>query len=199
MPTLLIDTETTGVPQRGWALDDASQPRLVQFAAILLDDTGRERASASMIVRPDVPIPDGASRIHGITDEVAAAFGVPEKAALGVFMRFAAVASIGVAFNADFDLEIMRMVAARQRIEWRNGLEWRCACEAATPICQLPPTARMVEVGFGDKWKKPKLEEAHRILLGTELQGAHDALADVRGCAAVYLELLRRGCWRDAA
>jgi DNA polymerase-3 subunit epsilon len=195
---MFFDTETTGVPVRGYAPDDDCQPRLVQFAALLIDSEWRERASFSTIVRPDVQIPEGASRIHGITDEIAATYGVPEKAALGVFMRFLAVADIAVAFNASFDREIMAMVAARCRVTVVDRLEWRCACEAATPICDLPPTARMREVGF-DKPKKPKLAEAVKILCGYDLEGAHDALADVRGCVAVYRELVARGCWSRAA
>ena len=37
---------------------------------------------------------------------------------------------------------------------------------------------------YGFKW--PKLTEAFRHFIGKDMEGAHDALADVRGCAAVF-------------
>jgi DNA polymerase-3 subunit epsilon len=196
---LAFDTETSGTPVRGYPPDDDCQPRLVQFAALLIDDDGRERASACMIVKPDKPIPEEASRIHGITDEIAALYGVPEIHAVGTFLRFASVASIGVAYNCEFDRFVISAAAARCKVTARDRLEWRDACEAATPIVNLPPTQRMIDVGFGDRPKKPKLAEAYKALTGLELVGAHDALADCRACVAVYRELMRRGCWQKAA
>ena len=72
---LFFDTETTGFPNKKSPLDDPSQPHLVQLGAVLCD--GRVvRAQLDLIVNPGVPIPEKATAVHGITDEMAAKCGV---------------------------------------------------------------------------------------------------------------------------
>jgi DNA polymerase-3 subunit epsilon len=60
--------------------------------------------------------------------------------------------------------------------------------EAATPVLNLPPTERMIAAGF-DKPKPPKLEECIRHFFNEDLEGAHDAMADVIACRRVYFHL----------
>lgn len=183
--SLVFDTETTGLLLRG--ADAWGQPRVVQLAAILLDG-GREVASASLIVRPDIPIPLEASNIHGITDDVARAFGVPEKAAVGLFLRLCQVADLLVAHNADFDVAVLRGAAERWGIEWRAPSEVRCTMLATRALCAIPPTARMLDAGYAD-FKPPSLKEAYRRVCGVELIGAHHAMVDARACSQIYLSL----------
>ena len=63
-----------------------------------------------------------------------------------------------------------------------------CTMEAATPIVNLPPTERMVAAGI-TKPKPPKLEECIRHFFDESLEGAHDALIDVRACSRVFFHL----------
>jgi DNA polymerase III subunit epsilon len=55
-------------------------------------------------------------------------------------------------------------------------------------LVNLPPTAKMVAAGF-NKPKPPKLAEVILFLFGEELQGAHDAMVDVRATARVHFHL----------
>jgi DNA polymerase-3 subunit epsilon len=75
-----LDTETTGLPDFRAPSDADHQPHLVQLAMVLLDDDLTERASVSMIVRPEgwTSGPE-ALAAHGITEEIATRCGVPEK------------------------------------------------------------------------------------------------------------------------
>jgi len=59
-----------------------------------------------------------------------------------------------------------------------SGRDSFCTMKAMTGVCKLP--------GMYDDYKWPKLTEAYRHCYGKEMEGAHDALADVRGCAEVY-------------
>lgn len=199
MRTLVFDTETSGIPIDGLHPSDPAQPRIVQFAAVLLDADRREVTSVSMIVNPGVDIPAGATKVHGIDNDRAARFGVHERAAVGMFIRLCAVADVAVAHNARFDLRMLDMAAVRAKTAIKLPELVRCTCEAATPICNLPPTARMLETGF-NKPKAPKLEEAFKMLVGREMVGAHDAMADVRACVELYFKLVDMGAWaREAA
>lgn len=64
-----------------------------------------------------------------------------------------------------------------------------CTKEMADPVLCLPPTARMIAAGYGDKFKAPSLAECIRFLFEEEMAGAHSALADCRYCARVFFEL----------
>lgn len=199
MRTLIFDTETTGFPMRGRPQTDHGQPWVVELAAVLLDADLRERGAVHFIVRPPVPIPEGVSKVHGITDAVALAYGVPARAALGAFLRLLAHADVVAAHNAAFDVSLVEMGCARS--EGVPMPKWplvRCTAEASAPICNIPPTARMLEAGI-DRPKTPKLAEAYEHLVGGAMAGAHSAMGDVRACVKVYAALLARGAWKEAA
>lgn len=192
---LFFDTETTGLPEFVRPFGDERQPHLVQIACLLTDDDGTERASVNLIVAPGVPIPDGASRVHGITDLIADRCGVPSSTALAMWNKLAERADIIVAHNIKFDIALMQIAWARHfgadgpTFEQRHGKRLRfCTMDAAAPIVNLPPTARMLAAGY-NKPKAPRLEEAVSHFFGETLEGAHDALVDVRACARIYFHM----------
>jgi len=200
MRILAIDTETTGTVNQNWPLHNPNQPRMVQFGAALYDASRVERAAVSLICNPTIEVPEGAAAVHGITTEIATAMGVPEKLAVGTFIRMAAVADIIVAYNIDFDLSILEIAAIRYSILGQLPKKpTRCVMTSACPIVNMPPTQRMIDAGFGDKPKTPKLGEAFKHFFGEEMTGAHDALADVRAAMRIYWQLVDMGVWKEAA
>lgn len=71
MKICVFDTETTGFPVRDGTLDQ--QPYIVQFAAIVgeLDENKnyKELERHNILIKPRIPIPFGASQVHGIYDK----------------------------------------------------------------------------------------------------------------------------------
>jgi len=191
MSILFFDTETTGLPDFRLPDDHEHQPHCVQLAAVLTDDAGKEQAQINVIIKPDGwEIPAQAAEVHGITTEHAQRYGVRNVVAAGMLHDLAACAEIAVAHNIKFDAQIVRTMFARAgRPQWQIPSRKFCTAEAATPVLNLPPTERMIAAGF-DKPKMPKLEECIAHFYGETLEGAHDALVDVRACARVYFELL---------
>lgn len=191
---LAFDTETTGLPDWGQPSDAEHQPHLVQLAMVLLDDDLREVASASLIVRPEGwVIPDDIAKIHGITTERALAVGISEKIATRLYMDMVYGAkALAVAHNVKFDQRIMRIAMLRAGFDkgWQDArpVQSFCTMEAATPLVNLPPTEKMVAAGF-NKPKPPKLSECIEFFFQETLEGAHDALVDVRACLRVYRHL----------
>jgi DNA polymerase-3 subunit epsilon len=183
---LFFDTETTGIPRnyKAPASDLRNWPRLVQLAWLLADDEAHEVASAQYIVKPDgFTIPQDATRIHGITTEMAIQRGVDLAAVLAAITPDIARASVLVAHNMPFDEKILG--AEFLRAGYPNVVESkerRCTMQAATNYCRLPGP-------YGYKW--PTLAELHMTLLSTPFEGAHQALVDVRACARCYFELKR--------
>jgi len=192
---LFFDTETTGLPNFRAPMSDDSQPHLVQLACLLTEDDGTERASLSLIVNPGVPIPAGAAAVHGITDLIADRAGVSNATAVAMWGRLAKRADMLVAHNIRFDMAIMAAAHARHSPggllvmdRAHAGRARFCTMDAAAPIVNLPPTEKMVAAGFS-KPKPPKMEECIKHFFGEVLEGAHDALVDVRACARVFFHL----------
>lgn len=190
---LFYDTETTGLPDRFAPLNSDRQPRCVQLAAILTDDVGNEQSCLNLIIHPDGwIIPPGASSIHGITTEKAKAIGIREAVAAAAFYDLSRKADLLVAHNEKFDRQIVNIMFERLGRGWKLDVPAFDTMEAAAPIVNLPPTPRMVAAGI-DKPKAPKLEECIKYFFGEDLNGAHDALIDVRACARIYFKMKKEG------
>jgi DNA polymerase-3 subunit epsilon len=191
---LFFDTETTGFFKDHLPVDDPSQPYLVQLAAQLCDESGRVFAGFSLIVNPSsdgspVGIPEAASNVHGITNEIAANIGAPLETVLSMFSHLYRRADLLCAHNVEFDKNIIEAAIARCWGKIRLlSLPLFCTMKAATPVINLPPTERMLAAGF-DKPKPPKLTECIRHFFNEDLDDAHDAMADVVACRRVYFYL----------
>lgn len=197
MPLLMIyDTETTGLPDWRSPSDAPHQPHPVQLAALLADTDSREVVEeTNLIVRPDGwTIPDEVSALHGITTERALAEGIPEGLVVNEYVRFHDRALAGIsAYGISFDERIMRIAMlrdglSRADIEAREARPKFCVMRACTPICKLPPTDAMMATGRRT-FKTPKLEEAIRHFFDEGLDGAHDAMVDVRATLRLYWHL----------
>lgn len=194
---LFFDTETTGFFQDRLPVDHPGQPYIVQLAAELAGDDGEPVAGFSFIVDPGISdgvlIPARASEVHGITNERAVQFGVSAEFALSAFTHLYQRADIVCAHNIKFDRGVMEAAIVRHYgkiMPLRKTLF--CTMEAASPIVNLPPTERMLAAGF-TKPKPPKLEECIKHFFDEELDGAHDAMIDVRACRRVYYHLKTLG------
>lgn len=185
---LFFDTETTGLPNFNERARHPSQPHIVQLAAILTDDDGKEMESHYAIVKPDHwTIPKEASDIHGITDEIAKEYGISEHRVAALLLAMMWKASPTVAHNHQFDKFIARIAMRRYDLMTDADDErWKamprvCTMLEMTDICAIP--------GKFGKSKWPNLREAYKHATGKQLVDAHDALADVRACKEIYFWL----------
>lgn len=182
---LVFDTETTGLINYKAGKKSPLQPRMVQLGAVLIEDDGKVRGEVNLIIKPDGwTVPKEAADVHGITTEIAEKYGIPVVIALNIFNRWSVIADTLVAHNFDYDDTILQSEFARIDREpefvKKNSF---CTMKAATDVVKIPGPR-------GFKW--PRLQETHKFLFGEEFADAHDAMADVRACGRVYLELLKR-------
>lgn len=188
---LFIDTETTGKADFRAPASADHQPHLVQIGAILADHAGREVGALDVIIRPDgYVVPTEAAAIHGITDAMATAYGVPLLSALILVSNFMHAAETLVAHNLDFDSLVLesaliraqeRAAGAKKCADRLAAIQRFCTMKATTPICQLP--------GQYKDFKWPKLGEAYKHLFNEELSDAHSAIADCRACKRIYFAI----------
>lgn len=182
---LFFDTETTGVKPGSF---------LVQLAAILTENDGTLRGSCNFIIKPEgYTIPEEASRIHGITNEIALRSGVPLAVGIAAFNNFALQCVGGkiVAHNIKFDKMIME--GSYKLGGWPSrftGVELFCTMEASKNKVKSPATPKMVAAGIRG-YKAPRLEESYEFAFKKKLENAHDALYDVTACRDVYFWLLK--------
>jgi DNA polymerase-3 subunit epsilon len=188
----IFDTETTGFVNPNLDPDDPRQCHLIQLAAQLVDpaDPSGTVMEFSLIVNPgDVEMSKGAYNAHGISLEFAQKHGVSPSTAVDFFMHLSGFADIDVAHNIEFDRKVMALALHR-----RTGQPARltntgyCTMKAATNIVKSPPTEKMLAAGR-NHFKSPNLGECIKHFFGEELEGAHDAMVDVRACRRVYFEL----------
>lgn len=190
MTDLIFDTETTGFPRRSLSKDSYLQPHLVELSLLLA--RGEEVVdSLSTIVSCPVEIPQAASRVHGVTKAKTIEKGISSSDVLGIFHTFLQKADRLVAHNIKFDLFIMEILYARERLSptMMNSVQRVCTMLSASKEMSKPEA----EGGFGQsKW--PKLQEAYQRFVSEEgFEGAHRAEADTIACHKVLVALEKKG------
>jgi len=174
--TLVFDTETTGLPLRGAReneLEKWSGCRLVQIAWELFKDDKRESAECYTIIPDGYTIPESASKIHGITTEMASRDGKSMFYALMKFHYALSKADVLVAHNIEFDYKLV-------------------AAEYFRLLGRVPDKLQQVrQVCTMKRWTKPggrwpKLGVLYTELFGRPAENCHQADTDVRYCAEIY-------------
>lgn len=191
---LFFDTETTGKYDFKAPPASPHQPHLVQLAAAVMTLEETVVASLNVLVRPEGwVIPEEAARIHGVTQELATIYGLSRRTVLAMFSNLCKVANCAVAYNIEFDSNVIWTQFEREQVrpESFNALRHVCAMKAATPVCKLPKPSNYRSVSDPYKW--PNLTEAHQHFFQTGFEGAHNARVDVEALARVTFRLVKEG------
>ena len=166
-PLIALDLETTGL--------DPLEDRIVQAAVVLVAGDGAvSEASWDSIVDPGIPIPAGASKIHGITTERAQLEGmVPIDALQRIAILLNDATDAGtplVIYNAPFDWPFVLAEARRHGVR------------ISTPQIIDPLVIdRAVE-----RYRRGSRKlEAVAMHYGYDLSQAHDARADAIAAVAI--------------
>lgn len=196
---LFFDTETTGLPKPSLSRGDKAQPHTIQLAFLLaIGDLNANNGAywplmeqCCIIKMPsNVTSHPKAFEAHKIPDKVSHNHGISPNIVYPAFRCALSHASLQVAHNYDFDVQLMNIGFSRQLKDAHiimDSVPSLCTMKKTTGICKISfPSG-----GRGYKW--PTLEELHKFLFGESFEGAHDALVDVRATARCYFELKRRG------
>lgn len=198
MNTLFFDTETTGLVKDNRPPTDPKQPMPVQIGMKLDAVNRREMMAANYLIVPEGWTMDAkASEITGLTDDLAKEYGTHLITGVEFFLDMVGNADVIVAHNANFDITVMRRavfvyheLVGTTYVDPFEGKTGVCTMLAALDIVKAPHKNGGKMRG---QWKWPKLEECIRFFFNEKLEGAHDALVDVRACARVYYEMLDMG------
>jgi DNA polymerase III subunit epsilon len=197
---LFFDTETTGIKT---PKNPGFIPRLVQMGAILQDlDTGRVLGEINLIANqtPLSIIPEGAIAVHGITNDMAKEYGVDPNLIDLLFGMLVEKADILVAHNIDYDTDVIQdNFTATLRVLQETPKPLFCTMRNNVYIVKAPLTDKQ-KVYFSSKgilpdypYKVPNLTETYKHYFGKQFDGAHDAMADIRACRDIFLQMLEQG------
>lgn len=100
---LIFDTETTSKDVK------YGIPQLVEIAWQIFDSYGKLIEEASFIIKPEgFLIPEDATAIHGITNDMANEYGKDKYLVLSLFFKALSKSQIVVGHNIDYDIQIMQ-------------------------------------------------------------------------------------------
>jgi|SRR5882672_3193337 len=208
MRYMIIDTETNTLPDYKRSAEAEGQPRLAEFAAIIVDYDGEQIEEYQRYIQPHGwNMEAGATAVNKITNELLDTKGIPVEHVLDWYAERIVVNRLPViAFGAQFDTKIMRGELRRREMV-RAELEHRAVNEEAdlftrTPnVClmrQARPFAKtigreLVKAGANNKgW--PKLTDLMNFLgIIYDPTQLHGALADCRGAEACFRLMLDQG------
>lgn len=187
---VFFDTETTGLPTR-WGAPPTEVnvwPRVIQLAWAAYNKEGDHIRSTCRLIKPDGwTVPDGEFwKEHGYSTEKCEAEGVRMQAAASEIVNVIDECRTMVAHNISYDHPVLAAEMIRYGLRAKNRPQKLCTKELSTEYCAIPKAK-----GRGYKW--PTLTELHQKLFGTDFDGAHDALADVKATARCFFELKKRG------
>ena len=182
---IFYDLETTGLPKAG--NNPLHQPGIVQIGACAVDPTAWAlgddgiKDEFNMFVNPEL-LPDrfepGAVRVNGITwtdaQDKPTFFTVGEE-----FAKFCVGADNRSGYNiVDFDDKILMWQLQRYGMEFHYPWTPR-----VTDVAKLAKASGRYVGKKGPKF--PKLVELYADVTGKRLEGAHDAMFDIRATVHV--------------
>lgn len=164
-PIIFFDLETTGL--------DIAKDRIVEICYIKVWPNGNEE-SKTLRINPEMPIPESASKIHGIYDEDVKDCPTFKSIAKKLEQDFEGTDFAG--FNSNrFDIPMLAEELMRAGID--------------IDFCKR----RMVDVqNIYHKLERRTLVAAYKHYCGKDLENAHSALADTRATYEVLQAQLDR-------
>ena len=164
-PLVVFDIESTGV--------NPMRDRIVELAVLKIMPDGTSQSTVRR-VNPEMPIPPGATAVHGISDA-----DVADKPPFSViaanFARYLEDCDLGGYNLLNFDVPLLQ--AEFQRAAVPFSLEGRQIIDVFNIFCKLYPRT---------------LTAAYRFFCGKDLDDAHSAAADTQATWEVLLGQLAR-------
>lgn len=157
-PIIFFDLETTGV--------DTMVDKIVQIATIKIDPKGHKEEK-SYLVNPEMPIPVGASAVHGITDDMVKDSPTFSKYAKGL-SEYLQGCDIGGYNSNNYDIPLLLEEFSRVGVELDMS------------------ETNFVDVLAIERQLNPNtLSAVYERYMGQPLEDAHDALIDVKATVSI--------------
>ena len=185
---MIIDTEGTGLFDYKKPADAEGQPRLAEIAILFVNEALEIEREYHALVKPDGwTMPEATTKIHGLTQEMLEADGVPVSEILTVYNDGISEGRVFVAHNQQHDGKQLRAELRRaglaDNFETSPGF---CTMRNLTDVVKIPPLGNR----GGYKW--PKLSECC-VFFGMDEFGDHTAMNDAKACLGLLRKMRELG------
>lgn len=191
---LFIDVETTGLPifAKAKIEDLENWPRIVQIAWILCDIERKQIISEKYLVKQTEFIPESATRIHGITNQMCNESGIAIEEAVQKLIPEIKNSKYVIAHNIEFDIPVIESefhrLGHKRQFTRKKKI---CTMKKGTSYCEIPRA-------YGRGYKYPRLTELYKELFyprasRLEFTSIHDALTDTRMTAKCFFRMVDLG------
>lgn len=190
---MVFDTETNGLMDYKRPADAEGQPRVAEFAAVILSPSGEQLIEIQSYIKPDgwAMTPE-TSEINLLTDELLQAEGVPIATMLDWYEARIREGYVAVAFGAQFDCKMMRSEFRRaQRDDLFEITPNICLMRSARGFAKQIGRELVKAGGSNKGW--PKLTDLAafcNVPVGPKI---HGGLEDVKLAAACFRYMLDNG------
>jgi len=141
MKIIVIDTETTGLPERDASIYDVAKwPHIIQISWAIYDENEEKvikEYNAIISLGTNIPIPDESVAIHGITREMSLSQGIPISAALFDLKMDMSQCERVVAHNLSFDKRMIMVESKRNRVYLDFCKNEYCTMKNSVDLCKL--------------------------------------------------------------
>jgi len=176
MSIIVFDTETTSLLAPEIAGADA-QPHLVEFAGVKINHQLQTIDQLNFMVKPRVPIPEDATKVHGYTDET-----VKGMKPFAAHWRILADWFLGATHCVGHNLQYDKLVLSWELIRIGKQLNFPWPPGA---ICTVEEIQKL-------KGYRMSLSDLYVELMGESFHNAHSAVADVQATAKVFIKMVEK-------
>lgn len=189
MAYLFFDTETDGLPTYDAPITSPVQPNILSIGMILTDEVGREmsvfKSAISLPIGIKIDEKGRAFEVNKLGNDLLAKYGFDMRLALDMFRQLSNRATVKVAHNYRFDGFLMK--GAHEKLGVDPG-----------PVIEKYDTMKVMMENKGKPGfpSTAKLSDCYQHITGKPLDGAHDALADVRACKDLFFWIKSKGLYK---
>lgn len=171
---VVFDTETTGVNINKGSPQDWD--KIIQIGAIQVKNGKINQKSAySQLINPERHIPEGATQVHGITDEMVKDKPTMEKVLTKFLDNYMNKENgIIVAYNSKFDMTLLNNAIREHNVYSHKDLKQKQMYKVLDPFLIM----QRIHPYLG---ARKRLSEQYQFLFCKNMDNAHDAFSDVKG------------------
>lgn len=189
MKTIILDTETTGLPLKkdSSIYNSAEWPFIVQLSYMIYDDETHEilaDVNDYIAIDKSCIISPASHEVHGLTHEFLQSNGIPIKDALHKLKKHMNSCNLAVGHNISFDKRILLAECIRHKI-FLNMKNTYCTMKECKDICNIECTKKNGETYI----KYPSLKELHYALFCHNVKNLHNASIDILICMRCYYKI----------
>ena len=177
MRIIITDTETTGLT-KPIPTDIQFQPFMAEIYACKMNGKFEFIDEFESFVKPPIPMPKEAEKIHHISDEMLAHAPTFHQIYPELYEYFCGADAV-VGQNIEYDINIIHYELMRHDLDKKF-------CWAKRHICTI-------ESSYHYQNKRLGLQKLHEFLFGEGFEEGHRAKTDVMATVRCFIELCKRG------